>query len=364
MFLVADGEVSHTYGPLDGSLYATVRSKKGEGVESAGGGGGAAAPVISSVHTVSMDSGISSAGNGLLTQPAPSYPDHHRALDELLSDMLLTVENIPDLPAATAQTPAAAPVDCRPSRTADHDIPYHARQDSRPFTYGSVPTGEMLRAQAGLSSPSLVRKASFKGDSVASSPVNGTSASVTLHRDVRRSNSSHSVPTARSPDFHEGKDTDSTRESAKEFGVAQHNIYPDGNVYRSTAPVAGGCQLYGNSYGPPRIHKGQQYISGVSKRGAAAGAAPAVTFFWVTPTWSLIFKNNVARPPRGLVRPKLGAHTWQTFCCPGRSWGHQPPGTRADIRSTLRRRSCDWTPSPQRWDHGTSGGFANSCRLT
>ncbi|XP_046676705.1 tensin-1-like isoform X4 [Homalodisca vitripennis] len=201
---INDGEVSHTYGPLDGSLYATVRSKKGEGVESAGGGGGAAAPVISSVHTVSMDSGISSAGNGLLTQPAPSYPDHHRALDELLSDMLLTVENIPDLPAATAQTPAAAPVDCRPSRTADHDIPYHARQDSRPFTYGSVPTGEMLRAQAGLSSPSLVRKASFKGDSVASSPVNGTSASVTLHRDVRRSNSSHSVPTARSPDFHEG----------------------------------------------------------------------------------------------------------------------------------------------------------------
>uniref|UniRef100_A0A1B6GPL2 Phosphatidylinositol-3,4,5-trisphosphate 3-phosphatase n=1 Tax=Cuerna arida TaxID=1464854 RepID=A0A1B6GPL2_9HEMI len=203
---INDGEVSHTYGPLDGSLYATVRSKKGEGVESvgAGGGGGAAAPVISSVHTVSMDSGISSAGNGLLTQPAPSYPDHHRALDELLSDMLLTVENIPDLPAATAQTPAAAPVDCRPARTADHDIPYHARQDSRPFTYGSVPTGEMLRAQAGLSSPSLVRKASFKGDSVASSPVNGTSASVTLHRDVRRSNSSHSVPTARSPDFHEG----------------------------------------------------------------------------------------------------------------------------------------------------------------
>lgn len=151
---VTDGEVSHTYGPLDGSLYATVRHKKG-----ASEGAGA---VISSVHTVSMDSGISSAGNGLLNQPTVAA---HRALDELLSDMLMTVENIPDLPPE-----ARAP-----------DIPYHARQDSEPFTYGSVGPGDMLRPQSGLSSPSLVRK--------------------TI---PRRSNSSHSVPTARSPDFHDG----------------------------------------------------------------------------------------------------------------------------------------------------------------
>lgn len=202
--------MGHTFGPLDGSIYATVRGKKSPGEQSQGGNG----VVISSVHTVSMDSGISSAGNGLLNQPAPathsSYPDHHRALDELLTDMLLTVENIPDLPEPVAVVGSAEAardrdaVDCRPARTADHDIPYHARQDSRPFTYGSVPSGsgEMLRSQSGLSSPSLVRKASFK-ESVSSSPVH-VNGGGSLHRDVRRSNSSHSVPVARSPDFHEG----------------------------------------------------------------------------------------------------------------------------------------------------------------
>ncbi|XP_075211677.1 focal adhesion protein tensin isoform X4 [Lycorma delicatula] len=171
-----EGEVSHTYGPLDGSLYATVSKKQLEAAAAAGGspgavgcsgaasGGGA---VISSIHTVSMDSGISSAGNGLLNPPT----DHHRALDELLNDMLLTVENIPDLKPGDLD-------DC----PHQDDIPYHARQDSRPFTYGSVPTDSML----GLSSPGLVRKASLKGDSP---------------RDLRRSTS---VPSARSPDFHEG----------------------------------------------------------------------------------------------------------------------------------------------------------------
>lgn len=44
------------------------------------------------------------------------------------------------------------------------EIPYHAREDSRPFTYGDPtgvqlsPTGAMIKAQSGLSSPSLVRK--------------------------------------------------------------------------------------------------------------------------------------------------------------------------------------------------------------
>lgn len=230
-----EAEVNHTYGPLDGSLYATVRTKKQETEVEAGpsncspgqGGVGSGAAVISSVHTVSMDSGISSAGNGLLNQPTPSYPDHHRALDELLNDMLLTVENIPDLKldlggggggsgsggphSATAADRALSSVDSRPSRGSDpeQDIPYHARQHSQPFTYGSVPSGDtMLRAQPGLSSPSLVRKASFKGESPSPSshvPVNGTvSPPPPPPRDIRRSTSSHSVPTARSPDFHEG----------------------------------------------------------------------------------------------------------------------------------------------------------------
>lgn len=51
------------------------------------------------------------------------------------------------------------------------NIPYHAREDSRPFTYGNIPppnlssgrttpsaSGTMLKSQSGLSSPSMVRK--------------------------------------------------------------------------------------------------------------------------------------------------------------------------------------------------------------
>lgn len=47
------------------------------------------------------------------------------------------------------------------------NIPYHAREDSRPFTYGNIPSGRttpasqsgtMLKTHTGLSSPSMVRK--------------------------------------------------------------------------------------------------------------------------------------------------------------------------------------------------------------
>ena len=43
----------------------------------------------------------------------------------------------------------------------DEDIPYHARQTSQPFSYGAP--GEMMKQHQKLASPSLVRKASFKG---------------------------------------------------------------------------------------------------------------------------------------------------------------------------------------------------------
>lgn len=93
-----DGEHSpgYTPGPLDGSLYATVSKKSPSGhspTTAAHSGGGVHSP-----HTVSMDSGISSAGNG---QAQAAASEHHKMLDQLLSDMLHTVENIPDLP----QTP-------------------------------------------------------------------------------------------------------------------------------------------------------------------------------------------------------------------------------------------------------------------
>lgn len=75
--------------------------------------------------------------------------------------MMLTVQSIPDL---------------KPQRERDNfdnvryideeedkNIPYHARQDSRPFSYGVNST--MITESKGLSSPSLVRKASFNKSS-------------------------------------------------------------------------------------------------------------------------------------------------------------------------------------------------------
>ncbi|XP_069691756.1 tensin-3-like isoform X5 [Periplaneta americana] len=386
-----EAEVSHTYGPLDGSLYATISKKQQQQQqqlqqqqqqqrqqlqsspvrapqqELAGG----------SPHTISMDSGISSAGNGLLLhkqhlhhsnsnntsnasstsppppltslnghggsllQPSPSTStvtplspqDHHRALDELLNDMLLTVENIPDLPPSTTSpygsrsftttmtttrhvatlddlqpphpfqhhysSPSVATCDVinlpSTARSAsscgnippakqlnngygandtsapggggdranvtntstvlddlvdvnyiddtetDDNIPYHARQDSRPFTYGAIPTSpqqqqqqqqasssSMLQMHSGLASPSLVRKASFrsgagtpKGSPVSStttlrqsplissaqpSPpeefVDGDLSSMSPTRDYRYNNGASST-SPRSPEFHD-----------------------------------------------------------------------------------------------------------------------------------------------------------------
>lgn len=373
--------MSHTYGPVDGSLYATISKKqqqelqrhqeqrqreetpvRGPQQELAGSG----AIVIGSPHTVSMDSGISSAGNGLLLhkhhphhsnsndtsnasstsppppltslnghggsllQPSPSTStplspqDHHRALDELLNDMLLTVENIPDLP-PSATSPygdrsftmrhVATLDDLHPRRPFQHhhsppslggcdvinlplaarsaascgnippgkqlhngygagdtsapggggdrtnvtntstvlddlvdvnyiddtetdeNIPYHARQNSSPFTYGAIPTSPqqltpsstMLQMHPGLASPSLVRKASFrtgtatpKGSPVSStttlrqsslissaqpSPpedfVDGDLSAMSPTRDCLYNNGDSST-SPRSPEFHDG----------------------------------------------------------------------------------------------------------------------------------------------------------------
>ncbi|XP_046961886.1 tensin-1 isoform X2 [Vanessa cardui] len=122
-------EAAHTFGPLDGSIYATVVRA----------GGGPSSPL-----SASMDSGISSAGR----RAAPSPPDE---LDALLGDMLRTVRTLPDPP----PTPA-------PQSHADRapDIPYHARADSAPFTYGAPGLRPgMLRASNRLASPELVRRA-------------------------------------------------------------------------------------------------------------------------------------------------------------------------------------------------------------
>lgn len=126
-----------------------------------------------------------SASPPLTAQPSPLTPeDQHRELDELLTDMMLTVESIPDLKPHTHVTTSTSnsltTTNVTTSNTGAHqnftisdenvrfidddddnkNIPYHARQDSRPFTYGT-----MIGESKGLSSPSLVRKASFNKSS-------------------------------------------------------------------------------------------------------------------------------------------------------------------------------------------------------
>lgn len=129
-------EGAHTFGPLDGSIYATVVR---------GSGGGPSSPL-----SASMDSGISSAGR----RAAPSPPDE---LDALLGDMLRTVSALPDPPAPTPPPAASARAQSQPDRALD--IPYHARADSAPFTYGAAGVRPgMLRAPHRLASPELVRR--------------------------------------------------------------------------------------------------------------------------------------------------------------------------------------------------------------
>ncbi|XP_050309456.1 tensin-3 isoform X3 [Anthonomus grandis grandis] len=198
-------DVNHTFGPLDGSIYATIAKKP----ESSPG-------AVSSPLTVSMDSGISSAGHQQnantnasgspppTAQPSPLTPeDQHRELDELLSDMMLTVQSIPDFKPSTSVTGSGnVNVSARNNdngsrlqhqdfaldnvryideeerhdpyrkteyhREEDKEIPYHARENSKPFSYGV--NQDMIGESKGLSSPSLVRKASVNkshGDTLA-----------------------------------------------------------------------------------------------------------------------------------------------------------------------------------------------------
>ncbi|XP_071450717.1 tensin-2 [Hetaerina americana] len=218
-------EVGHLSGPLDGSLYATVskspttspagdletpRRKRSVGRDktstSTGGGedegragssagsgrGGRGGRSMDPVFGVGGRGEISPAayaafGGSQDASPGGVSEDHAR-LDELIGDMLMTVENIPDLAdAAATPSPTAATNTARPraaveeeveelavvegmrrgeaalpsleeerargkarrgrgeggaasaALVGEEDIPYHARQDSRPFTYGAVP---------------------------------------------------------------------------------------------------------------------------------------------------------------------------------------------------------------------------------
>lgn len=107
-----------------------------------------------------------SASPPLTAQPSPLTPeDQHRELDELVSDMMLTVQSIPDLkPSATSDNNFGLDNVRYIDDEEDKNIPYHARQDSRPFSYG-VNSNTMIADSKGLSSPSLVRKASVNKSS-------------------------------------------------------------------------------------------------------------------------------------------------------------------------------------------------------
>ncbi|XP_057652045.1 tensin-1 isoform X24 [Diorhabda carinulata] len=162
-----EDDVNHTFGPLDGSIYATI-AKKTELSPGA----------VSSPLTVSMDSGISSAGhhpqNANTTASSGSPPptaqtspltpeDQHRELDELLSDMMLTVQSIPDLKTSPSLTNNGREDEFRFIDDEDEkSIPYHARQSSQPFSYGI--NANMISESKRLASPSLVRKVSGKGN--------------------------------------------------------------------------------------------------------------------------------------------------------------------------------------------------------
>lgn len=103
--------------------------------------------------------------------------------------MMLTVQSIPDVKPSSSSSRRQPPTPSSSSFGLDagspssfdldnvrfiddeednRNIPYHARQDSRPFSYG-VDNAMIQDTSKGLSSPSLVRKASFNksgGDSV------------------------------------------------------------------------------------------------------------------------------------------------------------------------------------------------------
>lgn len=248
--------VSHTLGPLDGSLYATVTKKRQHQQPPPASPHTPASPHAFATHTpsphafangryaASIDSGIASsnsAGAAPVSPPtsdtsqtsgesrgtaaavaagraaaggAPPYVDA-RQLDELLQGMLLEIQSIPDL--RPGQTPAPdidsircpdftktesrtgaasrgeagshpyathtthvththvthSPVngysgstthdsllDTSMSTTAD-DLPYHARTDSKPFSYGAVTSSPLLGRR---------RAASEGGDGAPPSP--------------------------------------------------------------------------------------------------------------------------------------------------------------------------------------------------
>ncbi|XP_046398988.1 tensin-2 isoform X2 [Ischnura elegans] len=198
-------EVNHLTGPLDGSLYATISKSPTSPANAAAFEDSSrrarerAAPRQgANRRSRSMDPVFGGGETSAVEVAPPSYArsvgspelsvaEEHARLDELLGDMLQTVQNIPDLDDAKVPSlkdggPSSLPspitedgsdsrrreeelllsleedhhrhhsIGSREERVrrgrgeggggpraGEEDIPYHARQDSRPFTYGAVP---------------------------------------------------------------------------------------------------------------------------------------------------------------------------------------------------------------------------------
>lgn len=190
---------AHLQGPVDGNLYATVAKKKAAMANGHPPVNGVSPDDMSNgVHTISMDSGISSGHtatpanvmNGTASSSsspmvradvhAPPVSDEQSKLDAVLCDMLQDVQSMPDIKPAnpassrpytvttttsTTTRTRAYTIDMPPvqqkltngdtSATEDEDnenTPYHACKDSRPFTY-LVPTSPSLQRRAMSSNP-------------------------------------------------------------------------------------------------------------------------------------------------------------------------------------------------------------------
>nr|CAH7766553.1 unnamed protein product [Callosobruchus chinensis] len=126
---------------------------------------GASLGATTTTATLSSSSPPPASSSAGSSHPSPSAAsattteDQHRELDELLSDMLLTVQSIPDVQTTASRQYQARYGAQNAAATGEDEqgIPYHARQTSQPFSYGV--NSNMIGDSKKLSSPSLVRKA-------------------------------------------------------------------------------------------------------------------------------------------------------------------------------------------------------------
>nr|CAI5857974.1 unnamed protein product [Callosobruchus analis] len=104
---------------------------------------GASLGATTTTATLSSSSPPPASSSAGSSHPSPSAAsattteDQHRELDELLSDMLLTVQSIPDVQTTASRQYQARYGTQNAAVTGEDEqgIPYHARQTSQPFRW-------------------------------------------------------------------------------------------------------------------------------------------------------------------------------------------------------------------------------------